>query len=227
MEVHRPFAPGGTTMLRRLLYPSLLTVLIIVAACVTINVYFPEAAAERAADRIIDEVWGTPPPQDEESDRTQRREPEEAVEDGLGIGVIGGDALLLAATRVLNAVVPAAHAQADLDIDTPQIRALTEAMNQRFRQLRPYYASGAIGLTRDAMIEIRDRNAVPLAQRGQLSQLVASENADRDALYAAIAVANGHPEWEGDIRATFAERWIARAGSGWYFRTASGAWQQK
>lgn len=213
-------------MLRRLLYPSLLTVLLIVGACVTINVYFPEAAAERAADRIIDEVWGTQAPE-EESDRTQRRTPAPPPEDDFGIGVIGGDALLLAATRVLNAVIPAAHAQADLDIDTPQIRALTDAMNQRFRQLRPHYASGAIGLTSDAMIEIRDRNAVPLAQRGQLSQLVAAENADRDALYAAIAVANGHPEWEGDIRATFAERWIARAGKGWYFRTASGAWQQK
>ena len=25
--------------------------------CVTINIYFPAAAAEAAADRIIDEVW--------------------------------------------------------------------------------------------------------------------------------------------------------------------------
>lgn len=28
-----------------------------VSACVTINIYFPAAAAEKAADRIIDEVW--------------------------------------------------------------------------------------------------------------------------------------------------------------------------
>ena len=27
------------------------------AACVTINIYFPAAAAEKAADKIIDEVW--------------------------------------------------------------------------------------------------------------------------------------------------------------------------
>lgn len=27
------------------------------AGCVTINIYFPAAAAEQAADRIIDEVW--------------------------------------------------------------------------------------------------------------------------------------------------------------------------
>ena len=31
------------------------------AGCVTINIYFPAAAAERAADRIIDEVWQLQP----------------------------------------------------------------------------------------------------------------------------------------------------------------------
>ena len=29
----------------------------ILPACVTINIYFPAAAAEKAADKIIDEVW--------------------------------------------------------------------------------------------------------------------------------------------------------------------------
>lgn len=28
-----------------------------VSACVTINIYFPAAAAEKAADKIIEEVW--------------------------------------------------------------------------------------------------------------------------------------------------------------------------
>jgi hypothetical protein len=42
---------------------------ITLAGCVTINIYFPAAAAERAADRIIDEVWqlkpdGVKPPTD-------------------------------------------------------------------------------------------------------------------------------------------------------------------
>ena len=42
---------------------------LLLAGCVTINIYFPAAAAEKAADRIIDEVWqlregagGTPAP---------------------------------------------------------------------------------------------------------------------------------------------------------------------
>jgi hypothetical protein len=32
------------------------------AGCVTINIYFPAAAAEKAADKIIDEVWRIPKP---------------------------------------------------------------------------------------------------------------------------------------------------------------------
>lgn len=27
------------------------------AGCVTINIYFPASAAEKAADKIIDEIW--------------------------------------------------------------------------------------------------------------------------------------------------------------------------
>jgi hypothetical protein len=31
--------------------------LLTLPGCVTINIYFPAAAAEKAADKIIDEVW--------------------------------------------------------------------------------------------------------------------------------------------------------------------------
>ena len=40
------------------LYPGFLTLVSIsLTACVTINIYFPAAAAEKAADTIIEEVW--------------------------------------------------------------------------------------------------------------------------------------------------------------------------
>lgn len=35
----------------------LLAATFLMAGCVTINIYFPASAAEKAADRIIDEVW--------------------------------------------------------------------------------------------------------------------------------------------------------------------------
>jgi hypothetical protein len=34
-----------------------LVVTVGLSACVTINIYFPAAAAEKAADKIIDDVW--------------------------------------------------------------------------------------------------------------------------------------------------------------------------
>ena len=43
---------------------SIITVslgILALAGCVTINIYFPAAAAEAAADRIIDEVWQLKP----------------------------------------------------------------------------------------------------------------------------------------------------------------------
>ena len=35
--------------------------MVILSSCVTINIYFPAAAAEKAADKIIDEVWQIKP----------------------------------------------------------------------------------------------------------------------------------------------------------------------
>jgi uncharacterized protein YdbL (DUF1318 family) len=120
-----------------------------------------------------------------------------------------------------------AWAQGNLEINTPAIAALKGAMQQRHAQLAPFYASGAVGVARDGTIQVRDANAVPLAQRQQVSGLVSAENNDRAALYREIARANGHPEWEADVRNTFAQRWTDKAQSGWYVQNASGQWARK
>jgi uncharacterized protein YdbL (DUF1318 family) len=133
-------------------------------------------------------------------------------------------ALLLA---LLIAVSGSAAAQANLQIDTPAVAALRASLRERHTQLAPLYASGAVGLTKDGSIGLRDANLVPLAQRAQVNGLVAEGNQDRSALYREIARANGHPEWENEIRATFAQRWIDRAQPGWYYQNASGAWVKK
>ena len=120
-----------------------------------------------------------------------------------------------------------AWAQANLDINTPAIAALQSSMQKRFADLQPLFANGAVGLTRDGFVALRDANAVPLAQRQQVNGLVAAENQDRTALYREIARANNRPEWENDIRTTFAQRWIDKAQGGWYFQNNAGAWTRK
>lgn len=119
------------------------------------------------------------------------------------------------------------HAQANLEINTPAISALKAGMQGRFSELRPFMASGAVGLTREGYIALRDANAVPLPQRQQVNGLIAAENQDRAALYREIARANGKPEWENDIRTTFAQRWIDRAPAGWYYQNSAGVWTAK
>jgi uncharacterized protein len=189
------------------------------SACVTINVYFPAAAAEKAADKIIEDVWGS----DKSSESTKREDDKQTSVRETG----AQDVLLAAAASVLDFIVAPAHAQANLNIETPAIRQLTQSMEARHAQLKKYYDAGAIGLTRDGLVQVRDQNLVPLPERNAVRKLVAEENADRTNLYREIATANGHTEWEADIRTTFAERWASKAPAGWWFQDEGGAWKQK
>ena len=120
-----------------------------------------------------------------------------------------------------------AWAQANLEVNTPAVAALRSSMQKRHAELAPFYGNGAVGLTRDGFIALRDANAVPLSQRQQVGGLVAAENQDRGSLYREIARANGKPEWENDIRTTFAQRWIDKAQGGWYYQNNVGAWTRK
>jgi uncharacterized protein len=186
---------------------------LLIGACVTINVYFPAAAAEKAAEEFVGDVLGEPPT------------------DGSLFSPLDleGQQLLLAAAGVLDFFVPSAAAQeAEIDIDTPQINAIKARMAQRQQDsLSALFDAGAIGFTNDGLVMVRDRAAVPLSERRNLESAVADENRDRTAVYREIAVANGHPEWEKDIQQTFAREWVANARKGWYYQDASGAWLQK
>lgn len=195
------------------------------SACVTINVYFPAAAAEKAADKIIEDVWG--PAAQQGTSKPAEKSLDKPTEKRSAVFEPGERLLLAAAGSVLDFLVPPASAQADLNIATPAVRQLTQSMEARHGQLKKYYDSGAVGLTRDGLVEIRDQNLIPLPERNSARKLVADENADRANLYREIASANGHPEWEADIRATFAERWIGKASSGWYYQDSGGAWKRK
>jgi uncharacterized protein YdbL (DUF1318 family) len=192
----------------------------LVAACVTINVYFPAAAAEKAADQIIDSITGAAGAAAPPAAPPTGRNDVDAQRPNL---------LVVALGRVLYAIVPSAQAQdANLDISSPEIRAITSSMQTRFGQLQKYFDSGAVGMTSNGMIDVRDASGVALPERAALNRLVSEDNRDREALYKAIATANNHPEWYDNIRQTFAKRWVERgARPGWYYQSAGGAWAQK
>ena len=179
---------------------------LMLAACVTINVYFPAGEVEHAADEVIEDVW-------------------KPGEGGGGPGA--GSWLLTLAAAALDAVIPSAQAaEMNIDISSPPVRKIRDSMAARHKQLARYYDSGAVGLTRDALIEVRELSVVPLPERNTVRKLVADDNADRQALYREIARANGHPEWEADIRQVFAKRWIDKKQPGWFYVGPDGQWRK-
>ena len=185
--------------------------LVLLSACVTINIYFPAAQAEEAAERIVEDILDQVPTGDKGSLRLQQQLPERGF-----------------AAQLLDLLVPpAAAAQPDFNVDTPEIRQLQASMKQRNQSLLPFYNSGAVGFTRDALIAVRDGAAIPLKEKNSVNKLVAAENGDRNALYKAIAKANGQPSWEGQIRQTFARTWTEKASRGWWYQDAGGGWKQK
>ncbi|MGH8164234.1 MAG: YdbL family protein [Rhodanobacteraceae bacterium] len=193
--------------------------LALLAGCVTINVYFPAAAAEKAAEKVISNVIGP-------AGQAQPQQPTSGGSSGGG----GGNGAPLAA-RGLDMLIPAAYAaesQPDIKVSTPRIEALQASMKARYEgTLKSLLDSGAVGYTRDGLVGVHDASKAPLAARAQMNQAVADENRDRTALYRQIAAANGHPEWESRIRETFAKQWLERAHAGWYVQSASGGWMQK
>ncbi|MEN8175882.1 MAG: YdbL family protein [Pseudomonadota bacterium] len=181
-------------------------------SCVTINIYFPAAAAEKAAELIVEDVLSgsrpsepAPPQGDKSGQLTPARE-------------------IIAA--FLDWAVPPAAAATKFDVDTPAIREIQSRMKSRHGRLRAFYDAGAIGYTRQGLIAVRDAASVPLKSRSKLNALVKEENRDRNALYREIAKANGHPEWEPEVRAVFAQQWIDKAQRGWWYQDAQNRWRQ-
>jgi uncharacterized protein YdbL (DUF1318 family) len=196
---------------------SLLGLLLFATACVTINVYFPTAEAVEAADRIILDVYGKD--SEPESKPSGGQTPDSSL-----YNPATGRPLFVG---LLEWLVQPASAAADVNIQSPAIRTIRASMEKRFKSLKPFYGNGAIGMTRDGLLKVRDLKAIELRDRKKVKTLVADENRDRNALYKEIARANKQPEWEADIRKTFARRWVDNAPGGWWYQDKGGNWKQK
>ena len=188
----------------------------VLASCVTINIYFPAAAAEEAARTIVRDVLG--------KDKGQQA-PEDKPQSSLEPRNVGQ----LVVMRLLDAMIPSAEAagKANIDISSPAINRLRASMTARQSRLAPFYSAGVIGFDRAGLVTIRDLAAAALRERTRVKKLVADENRDRNALYREIARANGHPEWEKDIRATFARVWAEEANPGYWYQGSDGSWKQR
>ena len=192
----------------------------LLAACVTINVYFPAAEAKEAAKQFVEKVIGDQAQPAQPAPETPK--PESKPPGGMAM-LDGFDPLML-----LGIGEARAQSAPDITIKTPAIQAIQARMASRFdSDLRSGFDSGALGFTRDGLVVVRDAGKLALKDRVAVNQAVADDNRDRKAVYREVAVANNHPEWEAQIRGVFAKQWIDSAHSGWWYQDASGGWKQK
>ena len=127
--------------MRRVLPLKIALASLMIAACVTINVYFPAAAADKAADQFINEMH-----------QGLRRRHAAAVTVVPGAEASSPPCCVAAIGNVLYALVPAAHAQdaeAALNVSSPAVTRISRPWLQRFGELEKFFASGAVGLTKD------------------------------------------------------------------------------
>jgi len=194
--------------------------LLLLSACVTINIYFPAAAADKVADEIIKGIQSDNGVTDTENDSLKEVLPPQSKANDMKL------VLFKLVDNVVNILIAPAHAEAaDLSVNTPEIRALRATMHKRFSALKPYYKKGLVGIKRDGFIVTK--GSVPLKDRNKLNKMITAENKDRKNLYQTIANANGHPEWYEQIKSTFATRWVSNAQARWWYQGSNGAWVQK
>lgn len=193
-------------------FRSLLLLTVVTAvSCVTINIYFPAEQVRGAADRIVDEVWG---------ERAADSEPAQPAPAPAKPPAQPGSFLRILAPST-------AYAAQDIDVSTPEIRAIRETMKGRSGQLFPYLDSGHVGIGLDGLIKVRTTEGLGLKQRADVQRLVEAENQDRRRLYLEIARANGFPDKVDEVQVIFADSWRDKAAKGWYLEQGGGGWQQK
>ncbi|HUT08128.1 MAG TPA: DUF1318 domain-containing protein [Candidatus Latescibacteria bacterium] len=181
--------------------------LVFVLACITVNIYFPEATVKQAAAEIVDEI--------------RKKDAEKTGQDTIKkLTSLQGSAAF--------SFVPAAYAQEVTNVSTPAIRALKESMKTRFVALKPYYDGGNVGEMNKGMVDVRDEAGLNLQAKAALRNLVKDENGDRMKLYAEVAKAlNIEASQVERIQKIFAEEWIKNAAVGWWIQQEDGAWVKK
>lgn len=196
--------------LSKIAFPAFL--FFVIGSCVTINIYFPAAAVEKAAEEIVKEIYG-----EEEPEGPKGEEPQ-----GFNYSPFRFAGLEFGPTAAYAAE------EADINITTPAIRTLRQSLRQRMASIKPFLDKGNVGISNDGLLVVRSTDGLNLKEKATLKRLVDSDNRDREALYVEIAKANNYePGRVADIKKLFARSWIKEARGGWWVQEPDGKWHQR
>lgn len=188
----------------------LLVFFFISCAVITVNIYFPTEAVEKAAEKIIEEIEGG----EEAKAQLKGKSPQ---------------SLFWGSTLKLTFLSSPVYAEElDLNITTPAIRTVIESMKVRNPEIMHYKEMGVIGESYDGMLIIRDLNNLGGEDIRTVKRLLRAENDDRELLYTELAVANKIAVSDTHkIKTIFAKTRKEKAESGHWFKDDTGTWTQK
>jgi uncharacterized protein len=206
---------GGRTMRKMRSRPRLgiLALAGVLVACVpvTVNVTFPQQKLDDAASQIVDmsrKPEGAPPPQ----------APAAPPKPGSSL-----DRWLAPLAPREAAAQEQRLAQAPRT-DSPELRRLTEAQNQRLGALQQSMSRGCIGESNRGLVEPRPGQGCA----GDVGRLIGDENRDRQAIIDTFMRQNSIAASDvGRVRASFAKAYRDRAPGGAWVQTDRGEWVKK
>ncbi len=199
-------------------------------AVITINVYFPEKAAKEAYKSLDEMMLKNPAAA---PDKKPGGEPPAAPPESKP------ESLLRRLPEI--SLVASAHAAEDVGdqlavevASMPEVTRAYKEMSGRLPALTALFNSGAVGLTNQGLVTIRDKAKVTPADEA----LVAAENGSRKVVVGAMATAILKVTKQEDTRstrgqvlakaaATFAETRREEARPGWWVQGQNGRWLQK
>jgi uncharacterized protein len=195
-------------MIKKFRHFTFVTILF-VAACVTVNIYFPAAAIQKAADQIVDDVTGTNDQQKPESKPDIKSR-------------------LFEELKNIDPGPKEAYAQADITISTPAIRNIRQSMKANFKQLKPFYVRGNVGENNTGFVEVHNTSDLNLKEKADVTRLVDQLNKDRTALYTEIMKANKlGADSLPQIQKIFANSWRGKLQTGCWIKNDNGEWEKK
>lgn len=200
---------------------ALIAATVAAISCVTINVYFPEAAIKDLSQQIEEQVRKEAAKREAEAAKTPTPAPQEdAKKPGPSAGLLDS---------LLGALPAFAEDVAAPEVTSPAIRKIIDSRAARASALADYKSKGVVGENNQARVEVRNLETLPdLKARAEVQRLVRAENADREELFKEIAAAKKVDLSQlPKIRETYARTLRDGARPGEWVQMPDGTWSQK
>lgn len=180
--------------------------MVLLPACVTINVNFPEGAVQKAADDYVRELYKA-----KMDDSVKKSTPDKQ------------------SYLAPFSLMAQAHAQdvGQFSVNSVKAKKIQSSQRGRLKKISSFKKKGFLGESSEGLLVLRNKNKIKPLLRKKIQKLLEAENKDRLALYGeVIKINNLDSDWLPKIKKTFARSFQSMTPSGTWVE-AGGQWSKK